>query len=806
MIIKLLMPALGVSVLVYIVYTIERLTSFKKLPYKAKQIIWGIIFGCVAMYASDHGVEIDGAVMNVRDAGPLCAGLIFGAPAGVIAGVLGGTYRWFSVYWGAGTYSQVACSIATCLAGIIAAGLRKKMFDDRRPSWIYGLGIGMVMEVFHMFLIFLTNMKDATNAFYLVQQCTIPMVICNGAAVSLSLLGLSLFRKEKVIFTKEQQQISQTFQNWLLIYILIGFFVTSWFTYTLQNGVLEAETKAVLQTNIDDVNRDIKAASDENLLDVTKEIAQYYEKGKLENTDTVDLLTSRYSVSDVNIVDENGIIVRSNVTDFIGFDMNSGEQSKEFVDALKENDSYVQEYQSLSYDSSIGRKYAAVKLKDGGFIQVGYNYRQFHEDITEQVVDSARNRHVGNAGFIFLCDEEGNIIVNNDIVKDATLEKIGFILEPEKTDEMKVYEGTIYGEDYLYAYTYTEGFYIIGAIPKSEAVFTRDVSTYVSVFMEVLIFATLFVQIYYLVKGVVIDNIKKINASLAQITQGDLNVTVDVRSNEEFASLSDDINSTVETLKKYIAEAAARIDKELEFARSIQSSSLPSVFPPFPKEDSFDIYAQMYTAKEVGGDFYDFYMLNEHQIAFLVADVSGKGIPAAMFMMRAKTSIKDLAEGGWDVGTIFSKANNGLCENNEAGMFVTAWIGILDLRTGVVKFANAGHNPPLVRKANGEFVYMKSRAGLVLAGMEDIPYMEQEMQLEPGDRIFLYTDGVTEANDIDGKLYGEDRLESFINSVKDEKAEDVLNAIKGDIDLFADEAPQFDDITMLMLDFKKLKA
>ena len=285
-----------------------------------------------------------------------------------------------------------------------------------------------------------------------------------------------------------------------------------------------------------------------------------------------------------------------------------------------------------------------------------------------------------------------------------------------------------------------------------------------------------------------------------------MNVTVDVRSNEEFASLSDDINSTVDTLKKYIAEAAARIDKELEFARSIQSSSLPSVFPPFPKEDSFDIFAQMYTAKEVGGDFYDFYMLNDHQVAFVVADVSGKGIPAAMFMMRAKTSIKDLAEGGLDAGSIFSKANNSLCENNEAGMFVTAWIGILDLRTGIVKFANAGHNPPLVKKANGEFVYMKSRAGLVLAGMEDIPYREQEMQLEPGDRIFLYTDGVTEANDIDGKLYGEDRLENFINSVKEENAETVLNAIKGDIDLFAAEAPQFDDITMLMLDFKKYKA
>lgn len=459
MVIKLLMPALGVSVLVYVVYTIEKFTSFNKLSYKTKQLIWGLVFGGMAMFASDHGVDIGGAVMNVRDAGPLCAGLIFGAPSGIIAGILGGVYRWFSVYWGGGTYSQVACSLATCLSGFIAAGLRKKMFDDKRPSWLYGLGIGMVMEVFHMFLIFLTNINDAANAFHIVQECTIPMVICNGAAVGLALLGLSLFRKEKVTFTKEQQQISQTFQNWLLFYILIGFFVTSWFTYTLQNGVLELETKSVLETNIEDVNNNIKVASDENLLYITQKVAADYEREKLENTTYVDLLSLRYSVSDVNVVDENGIIVLSNVPEFIGFDMNSGEQSKEFVDALKENDYYVQEYQPLSYDSEIGRKYAAVKLQNGGFIQVGYDYRQFQDDIKEQVVVSARYRHVGNSGFIFICDEKGNILVKNDFLQGDTLSDINFDFQSENIEEKAVCEGTINKEEYFYAYTYTEGFY-----------------------------------------------------------------------------------------------------------------------------------------------------------------------------------------------------------------------------------------------------------------------------------------------------------------------------------------------------------
>ena len=164
-----------------------------------------------------------------------------------------------------------------------------------------------------------------------------------------------------------------------------------------------------------------------------------------------------------------------------------------------------------------------------------------------------------------------------------------------------------------------------------------------SVFMQVIIFATLFVFIYLLIKRVIINNLKKINDTLAQITNGDLSVTVDVRSNKEFSSLSDDINSTVATLKRYIAEAAARIDKELEYAKQIQLSALPT---NFPKDEDYNIYAQMIAAKEVGGDFYDFYKLNDTTVAFLAADVSGKGIPAAMFMMTAKTIIKDLAESG----------------------------------------------------------------------------------------------------------------------------------------------------------------
>ena len=263
--------------------------------------------------------------------------------------------------------------------------------------------------------------------------------------------------------------------------------------------------------------------------------------------------------------------------------------------------------------------------------------------------------------------------------------------------------------------------------------------------------------------------------------------------------MSDDINSTVSTLKRYIAEAAARIDKELEYAKQIQLSALPT---NFPENEDYRIYAQMIAAKEVGGDFYDFYKLNDTTVAFLAADVSGKGIPAAMFMMTAKTIIKDLAESGMAVNDIFTKANEKLCENNESGMFVTAWMGILDLTTGNLQFANAGHNPPVLKRRDGSFEYLKTRAGFVLAGMEGVRYRVGELTLYPGDRLFLYTDGVPEATNADNKLYGEDRLLSFMNQNATIEATAFLPALKANIDEFVGEAPQFDDITMLMFDYK----
>lgn len=245
----------------------------------------------------------------------------------------------------------------------------------------------------------------------------------------------------------------------------------------------------------------------------------------------------------------------------------------------------------------------------------------------------------------------------------------------------------------------------------------------------------------------------------------------------------------------------ARIESELTLANDIQAHMLPNIFPPFPDQNEIDIYATMHPAKEVGGDFYDFFMLDEKNVALVIADVSGKGVPAALVMVITKTLIKNEVSMGLSPAEAFTKVNHMLCEGNDNNMFVTAWLGVLNTETGILTYVNAGHNPPLVRLADGGFTFLRTRPGLVLAGMDGIKYRQNELQMQPGDRLFLYTDGITEATNPAKELYGNDRLQSYLNAHTNEPMKAVLSGLTADINAFADTEEQFDDMTMLMLDY-----
>ena len=263
-----------------------------------------------------------------------------------------------------------------------------------------------------------------------------------------------------------------------------------------------------------------------------------------------------------------------------------------------------------------------------------------------------------------------------------------------------------------------------------------------------------------------------------------------------------DIDQFIVHISKITAEKE-RIGAELNVATQIQADMLPRIFPAFPEREEFDIYATMNPAKEVGGDFYDFFLIDEDHLAVVIADVSGKGVPAALFMVIAKTLIKNHAQNRETPGSVFTQTNAQLCEGNDAGLFVTAWMGVLEISTGQFVYVNAGHNPPLLKHAGGGYEWLKSRPGFVLAGMEGIRYRENSLQMEPGDCLYLYTDGVTEATNEKQELFGEIRLQTVLNETPDLPVDRLLQKVKQSIDAFAGEAEQFDDITMLGLEYKE---
>ena len=278
---------------------------------------------------------------------------------------------------------------------------------------------------------------------------------------------------------------------------------------------------------------------------------------------------------------------------------------------------------------------------------------------------------------------------------------------------------------------------------------------------------------------------------------------VPVRTGDEIELLSNSISEMTKDLKnymvnlKYVVGEKERIGAELDLATNIQVSMLPCVFPAFPDREEVDIYATMNPAKEVGGDFYDYFFIDDDHLMVLIADVSGKGVPAALFMMIAKTLIKNNALSGLEPNEVFIRTNNQLCENNGAGLFVTAWACVVEISTGKMTYVNAGHNPPLLKKKDGRFEYLRARPGFVLAGMEGVRYRQAEMMLEPGDTLYLYTDGVTEATDRDLTLYGEERLLESLNAAQSFTAKELLEKVTGDLNAFVNGAEQADDITMV---------
>lgn len=306
--------------------------------------------------------------------------------------------------------------------------------------------------------------------------------------------------------------------------------------------------------------------------------------------------------------------------------------------------------------------------------------------------------------------------------------------------------------------------------------------------------------------------IRSLTREASRIGRGNLDTRIQLMTGDEVEELGIAFNRMTSRLKKYIQSLSAataeqeRIQTELDLASRIQSDMLPNAGELFAERTEFAVCARMMPAKEVGGDFYDFFLIDNDRLAFLIADVSGKGVPASLFMVVAKTLLQSRIMEGGALETAVADVNERLCSGNENGMFVTAWIGVLTLSTGMLQYVNAGHNPPLIGNRQQGYSYITETEGFVLAGMEGVTYVRQERRLEPGDILFLYTDGVTETNDEGRKLYGEERLLRLLNDRREnepEKPEKLAEAVMEDTRRFQGSARQFDDITILVVSYLK---
>ena len=651
---------------------------------KGKHVEWdtylgiGIVYGFTAILSTHFGVDYGDMILNVRDLGPMIAGLFFDPIAGITAGLIGGFERYIAgAHYGVGSFTTVACSISTCIAGFFSAFMNIYIFKRKKPSVAYAFFLGAVIEVFHMYVVFISHRDNMDMAFKVVKTCSLPMIFFSAVGLAAVAELIRYMSGEKRVrwteISSEHTPVSHKFQTWLFIVTMSVLIISFIFNFNLQSMSAMQEGEA-------------------DLVSASQDIAEDYYRIKKYDADLSYLNEHVGSKGAYDIFDENGKIIA-------GTHYGNGE------------------------DAAMYEIYSGYKH--------GISYRCKHE-------------------------KEDWTCLNTDL---------------------------------------GDGVGLLVMLPDSEVYQYRDRQAYETLLADILLFTVIYILVSLLVQMIVVDNLKLVNRSLAKITEGDFNEQVSVYDSSEFASLSHDINAMVTALKGYIDAAEKRIEQELLLARTIQASALPDNFEFV--HGGFEIYATMDPAKKVGGDFYDFFFAGPEKLAIVIADVSDKGIPAALFMMQSKTAIRSLAETGSGIVEIFEKVNNELCEGNEAEMFVTVWMAFVNLVTGEVECVNAGHEYPAIMSGDGQYKLLKDKHGLPLGCMEGMTYGSYKLKLEVGDCIYVYTDGIAEAINTSEEQFGTDRMLDVLNQNKDAKMTEVLSAVKTAVDEFAGEAEQFDDQTMV---------
>ncbi|MCQ2796462.1 MAG: SpoIIE family protein phosphatase [Bacilli bacterium] len=728
----------------YVKYPLQKFAyiifTTKKGSYWWRMSVLGVVFAVLSIVGYFFGIEIpvadnlihivknDYFVVGNSTISPVIAGLVFGWPAGVISGVIAFIFRVCMGGW-----LGWPTSIALLLSGGVTAACSHFIFKDKRPKWYFGILIGIFVETFNIFLIYLFNIKNITEVYTLVSTFDLACIGFAALSVGLTNICISLIEKEHLfIRKKELNNISFHVELALVIACVVGIAVMTTSVRMISSTKSTQDyRKIALETN-----EDIRVEFDE----ASKVPADSEDESEPDFGYISDIL---YSLPERHHVGTGGYVVTV---------AGKGGNIPVF---LKPG-----EYYPENNIISVRRDSAYTSLENTPF------YFQMN----------------GEKGFQYLTDGK----YNNGVIYNA-------ILDDEALVPCLMVFNCI---NFTFGNEVIAQAYIVVIIPYYEIESSSGVVFRISLYTNLMVVIALFTFAEYFVNQKIVKRVEMMDRSLEEIMDGNLDKELHIEGYNEFTNLSNNINLTVGALKNYAQEVELRIDNELKFARDIQTGSVPTAFP---FEKAYNIYAKMEPAKEVGGDFYDYFKMNNGRILFLIADVSGKGIPAAMFMMRAKTLIKSLSSTDIPLEDIVNTANKELCAQNEASLFVTAWIGILDPNNGELRYINAGHMNPLLKKKNGKFAEFPNKHNFVLAAMPDYQYKTEIAYLEPGDELVLYTDGVTEAHNSNKELYGVERLINLVNNAQYFNAKQLLDEISDDVVKYADGVEQFDDTTLLIM-------
>ena len=713
---------------------------------KSRQWLIGVVFGVLGIAADPLFMVLQDWGGLVRDAPPIAAALYFGPVAGVVAGVIAAV--WSSVFpsHAASVVNLWLCPFATLITAVYAAAVGRWFFDSKRPAPVPAAIVAAFGEITHLAVDAFSNTASMSQivgiGYWAFTNEVVAYVVLTVLVAFACGAGLGWRRNF----------LSGTTVAMTVFAVAFGLFAAY--------EVRQADAQVDLE--VDDAQRRLEHDIDDQLCFMlhcnSESVTAHLKTAKPLPTARMRELAQLYDVDLLHVVGRDGVVLSSTDETIVGWDFKSTPVTSVYMGLVDGSTAFVkQRFRQSVTDPGIVAKYIGTGFPDGsGFIQLGYLHERMEREFAKLFFPMLEDMSVGASGYYVVANRASGRIAADAAghrgIVGKTLKEIGLAPPPDGGRD-GVFTADVFGQPCRCRGRNVGDWCVYCVVPAVDAYG----STLLTVF---------FVGVQLLVICMA------------------------------FQIVGQRFREAREKIELLRANEDARREKDLSLAQTIQHAALPS---RYPDEDDFRIYARMDAAKEVGGDFYDFFSLPSGEIGFLIADVSGKSVPGAMFMMQAKMVLRTcLFAPGADLAAAVAESNARLCENNVAEMFVTAWIGAYDRRTRVVRYVNAGHNPPLVKRSNGVVEWVRARPCLPLAAIECAKYRIESLSLGRGDTLILYTDGVTEAANAASELYGEKRLSAAV-AAADEK---VVDRIREDVDGFVAGAEQADDITLLAFDVR----